>query len=49
MQVSDQLHAPAVLQRGKEPLVISLNRRLDGSQNQSGCIAEGSQQGIFRA
>jgi hypothetical protein len=30
MQASDQLHAPAVLHMGKEPPVISLNRRLDG-------------------
>ena len=49
MQVSDQLHAPTVLQMGKEPLVISLNRRLDGLQNQSGCYAEDSKQGIFHA
>jgi hypothetical protein len=35
MEVSDQLHAPAGLPPGKEPL-MSLDRRLGGPQNRCG-------------
>jgi hypothetical protein len=35
MEVSDQLHAPAALPPGKEPLV-SLDRKLGGPQSRSG-------------
>jgi hypothetical protein len=35
MEVGGQLHAPAALPTGKEPLV-PINRRLGGPQNRSG-------------
>jgi hypothetical protein len=38
--VSGQLHAPATLASGKEPPVLSLGRRLCGTQSRSGCGEE---------
>jgi hypothetical protein len=36
MEVSGQLHSPAALPPGKEPLVYPLDRRLGGPQSRSG-------------
>jgi hypothetical protein len=36
MEVSGQLHVPAALLPGKEPLVYLLDRRLGGPQSHSG-------------
>jgi hypothetical protein len=40
MEVSGQLHASAIIPWGKTPLQYPLNRKLGGSQSQSGRLGE---------